>query len=344
MRENIGDYVKNFGDISYERKSLERILWGIKDLDYYTKGIEKGLTILVADTNAGKTVFTSNLIMNANKQNYKTCVFASEHTAESYKMLIMQQNASAGDFELVPFKDNNGQDTNIADFYVKENIEQKVNNTLNNNLYIYNNNKKERDINTIVEFIEYCNKQYGCKVCILDNAMEIESKGYDANSSQTNMLTVLRDTFLNLGMFGILVMHINKESANNGFRLTVKSASGTSNAGNKAYNVISLYRKDCIYTAKGNEKMLDRFKQDLAQAGFDYDSCDAFIDVLKTKGNGNGVVGLNFNKDTKTYKQAQKISKTEADKIYRKLEKKICEQLPFDFDMDCGTDNGDLPF
>ena len=84
--------------------------------------------------------------------------------------------------------------------------------------------------------------------------MEIESKGYDANSSQTNMLTVLRDTFLNLGMFGILVMHINKESANNGFRLTVKSASGTSNAGNKAYNVISLYRKDCIYTAKGNEK------------------------------------------------------------------------------------------
>ena len=93
---------------------------------------------------------------------------------------------------------------------------------------------------------------------------------------------------------------------------------------------------------KAMKKMLDRFKQDLAQAGFDYDSCDAFIDVLKTKGNGNGVVGLNFNKETKTYKQAQKISKTEADKIYRKLEKKICEQLPFD--MDCCNDNGDLPF
>jgi archaellum biogenesis ATPase FlaH len=342
MRDNIKDYVIDFGSIDYKRESIPRILWGIKDLDYYTKGIEVGLTILVADTNAGKTVFTSNLIMNASEQDYNTCVFASEHTAESYKMLIMSQNATAGDFMLVPFKDNNGKDTNIADFYVNEKKEAQVNYKLGGKLKIYNNKKSERDINTIIEFIEYCHNEYGCKVVILDNAMEIEAKGLDQNASQTNMLTLLRDTLLRLNMFGILVMHINKESANLGFRLSVKSASGTSNSGNKAYNVIALYRKDCIYEGKGQEKMIDKFKQDLAQAGFNYDSCDSFIDVLKTKGNGNGVVGLIFDTMTKTYKQAPKISKTEADKIYKSLEPKQnrwdtiqCESIVAD---------GDLPF
>ena len=125
----------------------------------------------------------------------------------------------------------------------------------------------------------------------------------------------------------------------NGFRLTVKSASGTSNAGNKAYNMIALYRKDCIFVSKGQERMLEKFVEDCAKCGFDFDDCDGFLEVVKTKGNGNGVIGLVYDRETKTYKQARKISATEADKIFKTRVK----QSRFDM-MGEWEDDDEIPF
>ena len=44
MRENIEKFVINFADIPYDRVSIERVLTGFKDLDYFNKGIEVGVT------------------------------------------------------------------------------------------------------------------------------------------------------------------------------------------------------------------------------------------------------------------------------------------------------------
>jgi hypothetical protein len=337
MRKDIADFAVEFNDVSYERKSIDRILWGYPDLDYYTKGIEKGLTILQADTNMGKSVLTMQVLQNVSKQGYKACVFASEHTNESYKMLVMQQNAKKGEFCLVPFKDTRGNDTNIADWYVNEEVEQKVQCEFGKNIILFNSNKKERDVNTIVQWIEYCHDHYGCKFCLLDNFTEVENNANDIFQGQTAIITLLRDTLLRLDMMGVLVMHINKESASNGFRLTVKSTSGTANAGNKAYNMIALYRKDYISVGKGQEKMLEKFIQDCARCGFDYEKCDGFAEVVKTKGNGSGIVGLTYDSETKTYRQAEKISQTEADKIFRIKPKQSRIELTF-------VEEGDLPF
>ena len=81
--------------------------------------------------------------------------------------------------------------------------------------------------------------------------------------------------------------------------------------------MIALYRKDCIYVAKGQERMLEKFVEDCARCGFSFEKCDGFLEVVKTKGNGNGIIGLVYDKETKTYKQADKISQTEADKIFK---------------------------
>jgi hypothetical protein len=182
----------------------------------------------------------------------------------------------------------------------------------------------------------------GCKFCLLDNFTEVENNANDVFSGQTAIITLLRDTLLRLDMMGVLVMHINKESANNGFRLTVKSTSGTANAGNKAYNMIALYRKDYINVAKGQEKMLERFVQDCARYGFDFQQCDGFIEVVKTKGNGNGIIGLVYDSETKTYRQAPKISETEADKIFRTTTRQTKMTLA---DLkEYEEEDGDLPF
>ena len=40
MEKSIKDYVIDFADIPYQRISIERVLTGFRDLDYFNKGIE----------------------------------------------------------------------------------------------------------------------------------------------------------------------------------------------------------------------------------------------------------------------------------------------------------------
>ena len=48
----IEKYYNLTADVPYERVSKERILTGFNDLDYFTKGMGVGVTLLVANTNA----------------------------------------------------------------------------------------------------------------------------------------------------------------------------------------------------------------------------------------------------------------------------------------------------
>ena len=78
----------------------------------------------------------------------------------------------------------------------------------------------------------------------------------------------------------------------------------------------------------------------MAKCGFDLTKSDGVLQVLKEKGNGYGFVGINYDKETKTYRQAEKVSKTEADKIYATSEKKqktLLDLVPLE-------DDGNLPF
>lgn len=334
MRKDIDEYIIKFENIPYERKSIERVLTGFKDLDYFNKGIETGLTEIIGDTNVGKSIFVSSLINNAIEQHYKVGVFAGEHSLRSYKNLIMQQNGKKGEFVLVPFKDNNGNDTNIADWYVNEEAESRISKKFNNNLFLYNVEKSERDIETLLQAIEYGSEHYGIRFWVLDNLMELKNENENQWQEQTAIGNKLRNMFVQKNLFGVLVMHTAK---NDNLRLNIRNAFGSSNITNKAYRVWILYRKDYIFARKGQERELDKMKQDLATNGFDFDTCDGFIDTIKSKGNGNGIIGLKYIPESKTYIQADKISKTEADKII----KATCKQETLNFET---IDSGDLPF
>lgn len=331
MEKSIKDYVIDFADIPYQRISIERVLTGFRDLDYFNKGIEVGVTEIVGDTNTGKSILTSALLDSAIRQQYKCGVFAGEHTLSKYKMLIMQQNAKQGEFELVPFVDkhkiyNDSEDTNIADWYVNQEREKKVNDKYNHKLFLFDVRRTERDVDTLCSFMEHCYKEFGVRFFVIDNLMEIENNKDNQFQEQTEITTKIRNTALRYQLFVCLVMHTNKAAGADGFRLTVKNAFGSSNITNKGYNVWFLYRKDQITTFNKNEKVLDKFKKDCVGCGYDFDKCDGFIEVGKTKGVGNGVVGIVYDSDSKTFKQAPKVSKTEADKIYKKYEKKEKER------------------
>ena len=316
---DLENYLVKFEDIPYERKSKERVLTGFPDLDYFNKGIETGLTEVLGDTNVGKSVFTSALIRSAISQGYKVGVFAGEHSLEGYKALVMQQNGKKGEFECVPFKDKNGKETNIADWFVNQEAEKRINKEYNGNMFLFDVRKSNRDIDTMINVILGAKEKYGVRFWVIDNLMEIDNKSNNQWQEQTDIGNKLRNVFVQNELFGILVMHIHKTKS---LRLSIKDAFGSSNITNKAYRVWVIYRKDTLYPTKEQEKELDYIRQDLLKNGFDYDKCDGFIDTVKSKGNGNGIIGLIYDSETKTYRQAEKISKTEADNIFKEKKKR----------------------
>jgi len=330
--------VVSYEAVPYVRESKKRVLTGFSELDYMLNGIEEGVTEIVGDTNTGKSIFTLGLIDSAVEQGYKVGVFAGEHTLSSFKNLIMRQHAKKNEFVKIPFVDVNGKATSIVDWYVNEECQKQVEEKFNDKLFLFDVRCEERDIGTIERFIKQCYKEEGVKFFVLDNLMEIDNNKDNQFQEQTAIITRIRNLAIRYHLYICLVMHTNKAGGNEGFRLTVKNAFGSSNITNKGYNVLFIYRKDLIETFNNNTKTLDRFKADCAKCGFDYDKCDAFLEVAKTKGVKNGIVGLNYNADNKKFEQAQKVSETEADKILQELTQRVQDDI---FDEEY---KGELPF
>lgn len=319
--------------IAYERKSVERILTGFNDLDYDIKGLEVGVTLLVANTNSGKSTFCQGLLARAIEQGYKAWVFSGEHTSESFLQLIYHQNSQKKDYLPIAYKDKFGRDTNIADWYISEAKEREVRRKFEGKLFLYNNEAK-RSIEMMLESMKACHDNEGARFFLIDNLISIDNISSNVFAEQTRITEKIRTFALNNKVVVLLVAH-QRKIAERGFRIDIQDVSGSQNISNKAYNVLAQYRVDMLST---DSKEYGKFKQDLAKSGFDIAACDNVIEVLKTKGNGNGLVGLKYDAETKTYYQAEKISKTQADKIFHSVNRQQSieltevedgEELPF---------------
>lgn len=324
-------------EVPYERTSKERILTGFKDLDYYTKGLEIGVTLLVANTNVGKSTFVQGVLARAMEQGYKSWVFSGEHTAQSFLQLLYHQNSTKKDYVPIPYKDWQGKPTNIVDWYIKEEKEQELKAKFADNLFIYSN-KAKRTIEAMLDSMKDCYEKQGTRFFLVDNLISIDNISSNVFQEQTRITEAIRTFALNYKVFVLLVAHQRKNAEKGGFLIDIQDVAGSQNISNKAYNVIAQYRTDML---SKESKDYERLKKDLATCGFDIAKCDGVLSVLKTKGNGNGVVGIVYDSETKTYRQAEKISKTEADKIFKQVEKQT-KLIELDEDNPFGDDK--LPF
>lgn len=310
--------------IPYERKSVERVLTGLHDLDYNIKGLEVGMTLLVANTNAGKSTLVQGFLSKAIEQDYKCWVFSGEHTERSFLQLLYHQNSQKKDYVRIQYKD-----TNIVDWYITEEKEKQIRAKFDNNIFIYSNSNK-RDIDSILESMQESYEKENTRFYLIDNLISIDNINSNVFAEQTRITEKLRTFALTKRVIIILVAH-QRKIAERGFRLDIQDVAGSQNISNKAYNVIAQYRVDMLESESKDYQTLEK---DLAKDGFDIKQCDGVLEVLKTKGNRLGLVGLVYNADTKTYSQAPKISKTEADRIFRKVAKQEVIQLdPFDEEL-----------
>lgn len=259
----------------------------------------------------GKSTLLTLITRETIKQGNKVFFFNGEQTKDDFKNNLYKASVTnSSDFIRVPYKDSN-----IVDWYVKENKVKELDRIYGNNLIVYNNNMS-RDIDTLLLAMEQANKQLGVKCFVLDNFMQIDINSDNIYQEQTKVMEKLRTFAVNNEVHIHLVAHPRKID-NFQVRLTLYDVAGTMNIPNKAYNVISIIRVSNVIK---NSIEYKRLRLDMAKAGYDMLQCDGILEVLKTKGNENGLVGLKFDFEKRTYYLADVIVGTKQEELIRSIE------------------------
>ena len=302
-----------FKDYEYKTVSKERILSGIKPLDYMLKGFELGcITLWSGATNAGKTSMLTLITRETIKQGNKVFFFNGEQTRDDFKNNLYKASiTNIDDLIRVPYY----KDNNIIDWYVKESKVKELDNLYGNNLMVYNNNMS-RDIDTLLLAMEQANEQQDVKCFILDNFMQIDIESENIYQEQSKIMEKLRTFAVNKNVHIHLVAHPRKIE-NFQVRLSLYDVAGSMNIPNKAYNIISIIRTSNVVQDSNEYKKL---RLDLAKYGYDMSKCDGILEVLKTKGNENGLVGLIFDTDKKTYRIADVLVGQRKENLIRAIE------------------------
>lgn len=245
------------------------------------------------------------------KQGNKVFFFNGEQTKDDFKNNLYKSNCKITD--LIRVEDP--RDKDIVDWYVKPEKVKELDKIYGENLIVYNNNIS-RDINTLIMAMEEAHDKLGVNCFILDNFMQIDINGDNIYQEQTKIMEKLRTFAVNKEVHIHLVAHPRKIE---GFqvRLTLYDVAGTMNIPNKAYNVVSIIRKTSILPKSSEYK---RLRLDLAKSGYNMDECDGILEVLKTKGNSLGLVGLVFDPILRTYKIANEIVGEKKSQLIRQIE------------------------
>lgn len=290
-----------FGDYKYNTSSKERVLSGISRLDKLTKGFEMGcITIWTGLTNAGKTTVMTMITRQTIEQGEKVFYFNGEQTKDDFKNNLYKQSVDKTHIAGKRYKK-----TEIIDWFVEESEIDKLDKIYSNSLFVYNNEIK-RTIDFILQAMEEVRAKYGVRVFFLDNFMQIDTKSSDEYREQKEIMEKLRTFAVNKNVHIHLVAHPRKTDKFN-TRITIYDVLGSSNLVNKAYNVISIIRTDNLSEDDGEYKRLQKY---MASEGYDITQANSVLEVLKTKGERCGLVGLVYDPLTKSYNQMQRTIST----------------------------------
>lgn len=302
-------------DYKYMDTTKDRVLSGIRELDYNTKGFEMGcITIWTGFTNAGKTTVMTMLAKNTIEQGERIFFFNGEQTKEDFKNNLYIQSSKTQDLIHKQFKNSCVYDT-----FVKSEKAVLLNKIYGNKIFIYNNEAR-RDIDTLLKAMEEIRQREKIKVFFLDNFMQIDMSVDNVFQEQTRIMEKLRTFAINKKVHIHLVAHPRKIERFQ-TRLNLYDVAGSSNIVNKAYNIISILRVDTI---QKDSKDYEKLQKELMNEKYNIEDVDTVLEVLKTKGERCGLVGLKYLKEIKTYIESDRMLQEEIDRQkYRK------EELPW---------------
>lgn len=306
-------------DYTYSNTPKDRVLSGIRELDYDTKGFEMGcITIWTGFTNAGKTTIMTMLAKKTIDQGERVFFFNGEQTKEDFKNNLYIQSSETKELINKQFKNSCIFDT----FITKERV-YELEKIYGNKIYIYNN-EAPRDVDTLLYAMEELRRSQRIRVFFLDNFMQIDMKNENIFQEQAETMEKLRTFAVNKKVHIHLVAHPRKTERFQ-TRLTLYDIAGSSNIVNKAYNIISILRVDNIKEKKDYAKLED----ELLNEEYDIKETNTVLEILKTKGERCGLVALKYDKKLKTYKEVEKMTSELKDKAKNKNNTYEEEELPW---------------
>lgn len=277
-----------------QETSIEREYTNLKELDYLTKGIEYGkVTIWTGVTNAGKTTMVTQFARECLLNDKKIFFFAGEQTASEFKNYLYITMCKSNEIEYIEDEHNK----TIRDYKPIDSKIEEYDALFKDKIYLYDNNNKNHTISSLFKSMEYCIKK-GVRIFFIDNFMQIENT--EKLEEQTNIIEKIKQFAMRNNIIINLVVHPRK-MLNRTSRLSLFDISGSQNISNKASNIISIMRTDNL-----SKEDYETIKTELAKNYYNIEDCKSVIEVLKTKGNGGKMIGLNYNSENKTYEEAKR--------------------------------------
>ena len=193
------------------------------------------------------------------------------------------------------------------------------------------------DINSIMEAMRFCYEKGDIKYFVLDNLMQLSLETNDEVREMKDNFEQLRRFVIDNKVHCIVLAHYRKSSDYGVFRRRLEEIAGTSAIGNKCATALNIMRLDNV---DRESKYSKAFAKLLEKNGYDFSECDAVIEVLKTRHNKLGFVGLKYNKRTNTYYEATKINNNQEESEKAEV---VVRQKPKLIEMDFDDDEM-LPF
>lgn len=316
----------------------ERLILPYNEMNYCLNGLLMDrITLLIAPTNSGKSCFSSSIIKSAINQGYNCFGFFGEDGGAEARDRIFRQHLEFDkeNFVYTPYMAGE-QKTNSGEYILQHDKFVEVNEFYKGRLFIYNNNLLATK-DSLIGAMEEARVNNDCRLFLIDNAEMFELEGDNENKSMKEFCIALRQYAISKKVHILLVCHI-KKTERNICRPEIFDAKGTSSLTNIAKNIISLIRTD---TLNPNTKEYKALAQVLDLNGYKIDECDAIVEILKTKGRKNAMIGLGFNRISNSYYEVKKYNQSqEEDKpVLFAPKQSIYEELQPIEDFD-----GQLPF
>lgn len=276
--------------IKTSKRDLSKVIKsGIALLDRRIIGFNPSeLSIWSGSNGSGKSSILSQLAIEGIEQGFKVAMFSGELQADRVLNWVSLQCAGK----------KHTQATKYENFYtVPEQTKEKINNWLEDKLYIYNNDLGTK-VENVLSAIKDCIEKNKINTVILDNMMSLSlaSVSGEKYEKQTTLVLALCELAKKYKVHIMFVAHPRKAI---GF-LRKTDISGTADITNAADNVFIIHRVNTDFK---------RFtKQDL---GLKEDnplySYDNVIEICKNRdlGISDEFIGLYFEKESKRFLNAK---------------------------------------
>ena len=296
--KDLGKYIIDFSTIPYKRELEERALTPFRTLNFLTGGFELGeITIIAGESGAGKTTLVSMCVSEIIKHDKCLCIFGES---------TIEKQAHAHYRQMTPFDDKDfsfvnyykdGVKTNIGKYFVSESAEAKIKEMTRKKLFYYDP-RGGMDIKTILEVLKIAHEKGGIKYFVIDNIMQISLDTNDEVREMKDNFEELRRFVIDNKVHIIVLAHYRKSIESGIFRRRLEEIAGTSAIGNKCATALNIIRLDNV---DKKTKYAKSFAKLLEANGYNFEECDAVIEVLKTRHNKLGFVALKYDKRRNLY-------------------------------------------